>query len=157
MHPEDCDHMRDIVVEETVQDIDKNKASHSAYSDSGGRSLLQNYDIYTEMHCRTASSTSRSTSGTCTVPLTTPNWTERSPTGCSPSAKCSRSTETRTPTENSTRYGKWCREVAAREIFHSERLVNLGLELHGQWSVEVVWGWKQWSTTNFSDEFNEIY
>lgn len=25
MHPEDCDHMRDIVVEETVQDIDKNK------------------------------------------------------------------------------------------------------------------------------------
>ncbi|KAI1725696.1 EF-hand domain pair domain-containing protein [Ditylenchus destructor] len=25
MHPEDCDHMRDIVVQETVEDIDKNK------------------------------------------------------------------------------------------------------------------------------------
>lgn len=25
MHPEDCDHMRDIVVAETVEDIDKNK------------------------------------------------------------------------------------------------------------------------------------
>lgn len=25
MHPEDCEHMRDIVVEETVEDIDKNK------------------------------------------------------------------------------------------------------------------------------------
>jgi hypothetical protein len=25
MHPEDCDHMRDIVVLETVEDIDKDK------------------------------------------------------------------------------------------------------------------------------------
>ena len=25
MHPEDCEHMRDIVVAETVEDIDKNK------------------------------------------------------------------------------------------------------------------------------------
>ncbi|CAD5217013.1 unnamed protein product [Bursaphelenchus okinawaensis] len=25
MHPEDCDHMRDIVVQETIEDIDKNK------------------------------------------------------------------------------------------------------------------------------------
>uniref|UniRef100_A0A914PZS2 Reticulocalbin-3 n=1 Tax=Panagrolaimus davidi TaxID=227884 RepID=A0A914PZS2_9BILA len=25
MHPEDCDHMRDIVVQETVEDIDKDK------------------------------------------------------------------------------------------------------------------------------------